>query len=289
MTRNIFISYRRDDDCGLAAGWLADRLQARDWDVFMDLKIPPGANWRKTIESAVSKCNLMLVAIGSRWYDLLKAKNVDTARDWVRVEIAVALQRDIPVVPVLIGAGTTMPPLAEYADIRDIMDREARSFDAANAKVFSSQAEQFADELREFYGGSEPAPAPPPPAIAKPPAPPPTSPAPEPLGPGHWNIEKWINRRGDGRVGTLRILRRLDGGRLHGLMFISPANDLKRIIEQEVTISVNGTTVTMAGKVVKGDWTDDLFTFQYHGDRLVGGCIDKNGVNAEVVLRKLPT
>jgi TIR domain len=274
MKRNIFISYRRDDDCGLAAGWLADRLQSRKWDVFMDLKIPPGANWRKTIETAVSQCNLMLVAIGSKWFDLLKSKQADDHRDWVRTEISVALQRDIPVVPVLVGTGVQMPVLTDYADIRDIMDREARTFDPSSAKVFSAQAEQFAEELQEHYGGS-------PAAAAKPTAPP------EPLGPSQWLIEKWINKHGLGRTGTLHILRRLDPARLHGLMRISPANDPMRVIEQEVTITVVGSTVTMAGKVVKGEWTDDHFTFQHHGDRMVGGCIDKNGVNAEVILRRV--
>jgi TIR domain len=278
MKRNIFISYRRDDDCGLAAGWLADRLQSRKWDVFMDLKIPPGANWRKTIETAVSKCNLMLVAIGSKWFDLLKTKQTDNHRDWVRTEISVALQRDIPLVPILIGTGVQMPILTEYADIRDIMDREARTFDPSSAKAFSAQAEQFAEELQEYYGGDA--------AVAPAKAAPPI-PQPEPLGTGRWTIEKWINKRGEGRIGSLQILRRLDSGKLLGLMHISPANDPKRVIEQEVSITVAGSTVTMAGKVVKGTWLDDHFTFQHSGDRLVGGCIDKNGVNAEVVLRRI--
>jgi hypothetical protein len=276
MTLRIFISYRRDDDCGLAAGWLADMLRARHWEVFMDLKIAPGANWRKIIEGAVSDCNLMLVAMGSKWAELLEAKQKSNARDWVRSEISVALQRDIPVVPILIGVGTQIPVLTGFKDICDMMDREGRMLDPSSAKLFAAQAEQFVRELEEHYGD---------PASASKSPLPTTALGGLPLG--KWRVEKWVNSRGENRSGFLHVLKKLTTNQYHGVMYITPEANPKNQVEQEVTITVNGTVVTMEGKVVKGNWIDDQFRFQLFDDQLVGGCIDSDGVSGEIVLRKL--
>lgn len=111
---SIFISYRREDTSG-EAGRLADDLNARfgNASVFIDVdSISPGVNFEDRIHSALSACQVSLVLIGDRW---LTAKlpdgtrRLDDERDYVRKEIAAALERkDVTVVPVLVE-GAAMP------------------------------------------------------------------------------------------------------------------------------------------------------------------------------------
>jgi hypothetical protein len=109
----IFINYRRDDAPGVA-GRLYDHL-AKDFarrDLFMDVDaIKPGLDFIKQLDAHVSQCHVLLALIGRNW---LAVKDKDGAprlhgdRDYVRVELASALKRDIPVIPVLID-GAEMP------------------------------------------------------------------------------------------------------------------------------------------------------------------------------------
>jgi hypothetical protein len=107
----VFISYRRDDSAGFA-GRLADDLGEKFGAdlVFMDVTgIAPGIDFRKAIESKVGDCDAVLVVIGRSW---LGGRGGDArlqdATDVVRLEVASALRRDVPVIPVLVD-GATMP------------------------------------------------------------------------------------------------------------------------------------------------------------------------------------
>ncbi|HMH49234.1 MAG TPA: toll/interleukin-1 receptor domain-containing protein [Candidatus Acidoferrum sp.] len=107
--RAIFISYRRDDSEGEAGRRFDDLVEQFGEDsVFMDVSaIAPGRDFRKAIDESVATCGVLLAIIGQNWGD---AKNeagrrrLDDPTDFVRLETASALKRDIPVVPVLIRA-----------------------------------------------------------------------------------------------------------------------------------------------------------------------------------------
>lgn len=127
----IFISYRRDE-AGGHAGRLSDRL--RDLfgadRVFMDVdSIAFGDDFTRVIEDKVSECEIMLVLIGRDWVSATDSKGrrrrIDSPDDWVRVEVEAALQRDIRVVPVLVG-GAAMPH-ADYLppSLRPLARRQA--------------------------------------------------------------------------------------------------------------------------------------------------------------------
>jgi hypothetical protein len=63
----------------------------------------------------VNDCDLMLVLIGESWISVKDARGrrrLDDPHDFVGVEIAAVLERDIPVIPVLIQ-GATMPTQAD--------------------------------------------------------------------------------------------------------------------------------------------------------------------------------
>lgn len=109
----IFISYRRGDSAG-HAGRLYDRLSERFGQarVFMDIDhIGPGVDFVAVIEAAVAKCDVLLALIGEEWLDTTDAegrRRLDDPEDFVRVEIATALRRNILVIPVLVQ-GAKMP------------------------------------------------------------------------------------------------------------------------------------------------------------------------------------
>ncbi len=120
----IFLSYRRQDSAGVA-GRIYDRLRARFGDdaIFMDIDaIPFGLDFREHISSAVNQCDILLAVIGRNWAgETGTPRRIDDPRDFVRIEIESALERNIPVVPILIdhsrmpGEADLPPSLAGLA------------------------------------------------------------------------------------------------------------------------------------------------------------------------------
>jgi hypothetical protein len=107
----IFISYRRQDS-GDVTGRIYDRLvqQFGREAIFKDVdSIPLGVDFRRVLDEAVGKCNLLLAVIGRQWLSSQNesgARRLDDSRDFVRIEIESAMRRDIPVIPLLVqGAG----------------------------------------------------------------------------------------------------------------------------------------------------------------------------------------
>ncbi len=126
----IFISYRRDDSAGYA-GRLYDRLAAHFGTerVFMDVAgIELGTDFVTAIEQAVGSCKVLIVVIGDEWLSTTDAagrRRLDDPHDFVRLETSVALEREIRVVPVLVG-GALMPRGDELpADLKALARRQA--------------------------------------------------------------------------------------------------------------------------------------------------------------------
>jgi uncharacterized membrane protein YidH (DUF202 family) len=73
--------------------------------------IEPGADFVARIEDAVGSAAALLVVMGRGWVDAkdeLGRRRLDDPEDFVRLEVASALQRNVRVIPVLVG-GATMP------------------------------------------------------------------------------------------------------------------------------------------------------------------------------------
>jgi hypothetical protein len=125
----IFISYRRDDSAG-HAGRLFDGLSDHfDEDqIFMDVDhIEPGQDFVEVLEKAVDSCEILLTVIGKHW--LLGAgrttRRLDNPDDFVRLEVAAALRRNIRVIPVLVQ-GAVMPRAEELPeDLAPLSRRQA--------------------------------------------------------------------------------------------------------------------------------------------------------------------
>ncbi|MGC1298917.1 MAG: toll/interleukin-1 receptor domain-containing protein [Alloacidobacterium sp.] len=130
VLHSIFVNYRRNDSEG-EAGRLFDDLTAHfSHDcVFMDVAaIEPGRDFRKAIDQSVESCSVLLALIGRDWLDskdALGQRRLDNANDFVRIELASALRRDIPVIPVLVR-GAKMP-LADQLpdDLKELHYRNA--------------------------------------------------------------------------------------------------------------------------------------------------------------------
>jgi hypothetical protein len=128
--RAIFISYRRDDAEGEAGRLFSDLSKHFGEDrVFMDVvAIEPGRDFRKVIDQNVASCGVLLAMIGPRWIDAQGAngqRRLDDPSDFVRLETASALRRDIPVIPVLVHE-SKMPQTEQLpADLKELCYRNA--------------------------------------------------------------------------------------------------------------------------------------------------------------------
>ena len=117
---NVFISYRRKDAQYIAGSiyyWLEHEFGPDH--LFKDVDtIPPGRDFRRILQDAVTRCDVLLVVIGPRWLgetDVAGRRRVDDPEDWVRIEIETALERSIPVIPLLVDEasfprGEDLPP-----------------------------------------------------------------------------------------------------------------------------------------------------------------------------------
>lgn len=90
--------------------------------------IEPGRDFRKAIDASVASCSVLLAVIGREWLeakDEAGGRRLDDPNDFVRVELASALRRDIPVVPVLVR-GAKMPRVDQLPDdLRELAYRNA--------------------------------------------------------------------------------------------------------------------------------------------------------------------
>jgi hypothetical protein len=109
----IFVSYRREDAEGEAGRLFDDLVNHFGEDsVFLDVTaIEVGRDFRRAIDESVATCSVLLAIIGKDWIDARNEagqRRLDDPSDFVRLETASALKRDIPVIPVLVH-GAKMP------------------------------------------------------------------------------------------------------------------------------------------------------------------------------------
>lgn len=126
----VFLSYRRGD-AGGHAGRLADALVQRlgAKGVFQDvIAIAPGQDYMRVIDSALDVCDAMLAVIGPNWVTASTAdgaSRLSEADDVVRLELGRALERDVRIVPVLVG-GAHLPAATELPEeLRGVVQRQA--------------------------------------------------------------------------------------------------------------------------------------------------------------------
>ena len=104
----VFISYSHKDQ--EYARKLADELDTRNIEYWMDDRIDYGSKWARVIQEKLENCQAFIVILSANAYD----------SDWVQSEIAFAQQEKKVIFPVLLeGKVWVSLASAQYADVRD--------------------------------------------------------------------------------------------------------------------------------------------------------------------------
>jgi hypothetical protein len=116
--------------------------------------IAPGRDFRKAIAESVATCGALVAVIGPLWAaetDEHGKRRLDDDGDFVRLEIASALERDVPLIPVLVR-GAKMPSAKELpADLQELVFRNA--VEISHAK-WRRDVVVLIEALREIVGGN---------------------------------------------------------------------------------------------------------------------------------------
>jgi hypothetical protein len=127
---SVFVSYRREDSREIT-GRICDRLNNEfgKQAIFRDVdSIPGGVDFREHISKSIDQCTMLVAIIGDKWLDARNkkgARRLDLPNDHLRVEIETALNKGIPVIPVLVKNGA-MPDEEELPeDLKPLAYRNA--------------------------------------------------------------------------------------------------------------------------------------------------------------------
>ena len=158
MADKIFINYRRDDSAG-TAGRLHDRFVQTFGrkNLFMDVDhIPAGVDFVDFLRSQVAACDVFLAVIGPNWLDAKDdsgRRRFDNPDDFVTIEIAAALARNIRVIPVLVDGART-PKADKLPDsVKPLARRNA--VEVRNTH-FGRDAEALANKVAEALKDARP-------------------------------------------------------------------------------------------------------------------------------------
>jgi Sporulation related domain. len=145
----VFISYRREDTEGQARALSLDLTKRLgNESVFMDVdSIALGRDFREILQERLASCDVMLALIGREWVDCKDAsgqRRLDNSGDFVRMEIAAALKRNIPVTPLLLQ-GAHMPAAEQLPD--DLKDLAYRNGFELSHNRWESDVEELIKRL----------------------------------------------------------------------------------------------------------------------------------------------
>ena len=154
----IFISYRRED-CPGHAGRIFDRLRSRFGGdvVFMDVTaIEPGVDFVEVLHKAVGSCDALLAVIGPQWLSATHdgKRRLDDPNDFVRIEIAGALERNVRVLPVLVEGASIPPTEGLPSDLHALTRRQAIELRDAR---WDDDIERLLEGLEKFLKAGSPA------------------------------------------------------------------------------------------------------------------------------------
>lgn len=130
MGGKIFLSYRREDASANARS-IYQRLAAtfgRE-KLFIDVDtIDKGRDFRQVLDRDLNQCSVLIAVIGPKWATVTDDKGkrrIDSSGDFVRLEIARALAKDVVVIPTLVD-GAAMPQESELpADLKTLVYRQS--------------------------------------------------------------------------------------------------------------------------------------------------------------------
>ena len=161
----IFISYRRSDASG-AVGRIYDHLQRmfRSEFIFKDVNsIPAGEDFEGLIRERIGQSDVVLAIIGKEWlrpHDSTNEMESKCPIDYVFLEIALALELNVPIVPVFVSeaampSSDALPPeVSRIVKISGIAVRADPDFSADIERLCKRVAELVGDKVLLRKGGS---------------------------------------------------------------------------------------------------------------------------------------
>lgn len=158
----IILSYRREDSAGVT-GRIFDRLTQEFGSdrVFMDIdSMPAGVDFHDHLQRILADCGALLVVVGKGWRSQRKGQQarIMDPDDWVRIEVETALERGIPVVPLLID-GASLPTRDQLPEsLWPLLRRNALPVDSG--RDFHAQLSRLVRDLRAQLDPESAEPAP---------------------------------------------------------------------------------------------------------------------------------
>ena len=131
----IFISYRREGG-DLLAGRISDRLVAGGYSVFFDRETMHSGRFNEQIVNAIKECSDVVLVLPPNALD--RCINED---DWVRQEIALALENNKNIIPVMMN-GFTFPAILS-PEINDIRNMEGVADTSEYFDAMMKRIEEF--------------------------------------------------------------------------------------------------------------------------------------------------
>ena len=161
VTQSIFISYRRSDTGG-HTGRLYDRL--RQWfgadELFLDVStLETGDVFPERIDRAIRGAKAVLVIVGPDWLEMLNDRVAHPKVDFVRREVAIAIERqakgETVVLPALVG-GAAIPSREDLniqlrEELGRLLDIHAHEFPSDQA-LWDFQFERLRQRLSSVAG-----------------------------------------------------------------------------------------------------------------------------------------
>jgi hypothetical protein len=149
MAVKVFISYRREDSAPYAR-LIQDRLKD-EFEVFMDVdSIHLGINFVNVLREEVINCDVLIAVIGRGWLDARDddgTRRLKNPNDFVRIEVATALRRGTPVIPILLE-GIKVPKADELPE--DLSELPLRSGLEVHHASFDANMDKLIRELKEY-------------------------------------------------------------------------------------------------------------------------------------------
>jgi hypothetical protein len=155
----IVISYRRSDSDAIA-GRIRDRLASHfgEESLFMDIdNIPFGTDFREHIKNALLSSDVVIVVVGPKWLGPPDSEHwrIKDESDPVRIEVETALQKNIPVVPVLVNNATMPRPEDLPESLKDFAFRNAAEVETG--RDFHAHMERLIRSLERIVPAPRPA------------------------------------------------------------------------------------------------------------------------------------
>jgi hypothetical protein len=159
--KNIFLSYRKKDSESITRHLCLDLEKSFSKEqIFMDMdKLDPGVEFEEVIKERLADCDVMLAIIGPDWLGQKAdgSSRIMDKKDWVRIELATALERKIRVIPVLVEGGRLPAEEQLPEDLRPLVGKQ--TYEVTNQR-WNYDTDQLIQFLKKLLGEE--------PAVAKP-------------------------------------------------------------------------------------------------------------------------